>query len=209
VSSEPLVFFGPGSEWFWSMAQLILVVLTLIGLYRQLRVQGAANAVQRMEVLQGQWASEWLRYTRLTLAVALKDGEINNQTMVKARPLLNFFSNLDDLRQAGYIRAEEIVWSQTIQIWVAVLGPLVKREQVVHGNPGIYDLSELVAALRRADAKRGGTPRIIDSSAQREWLDFVIESITEELRVEEAWKSGVIPGPKRRPTLSEATAEAE
>ena len=208
INLDGLSLFGPGSEWFWAMAQFILVVLTLFGIYRQLRAQGAANAVQRMESLQGQWASQWLRYTRLTLAVALKDGEITNQTMVKARPLLNFFSNLDDLREAGYIRVEEIIWSHTIQIWVALLAPLVERERVIHGDPSIYDHSELVAALQRADAKRGAPPRINDSSAQQEWLDFVIESITEELRLEGAWKSGVIPKPKSQATRSDAAIEA-
>ena len=204
MSSEPIVFIGPGSEWFWAMAQFLVVIVTLLGIYRQLRAQGAANALQQMEALQGQWASDWLRYTRLSLAVALKDGELNDETMVKARPLLNFFANLDELREAGHIRAEDIAWGQTIQMWVAALGPLIERERVVHNDPGLYDTSKLVAAVRQVDAKRGAPPRSTDPAALQAWLDFVIESITEELRLEAAWKSGAIPEPKPRATVSDA-----
>ena len=32
---------GPGSEWFWSMLQFVIVAGTLIGLYRQLRLQSS------------------------------------------------------------------------------------------------------------------------------------------------------------------------
>jgi len=38
VNLEGSAIFGPGSQWFWSMAQFILVAVTLIGIYYQLRL---------------------------------------------------------------------------------------------------------------------------------------------------------------------------
>lgn len=34
-----LVFFGPGSEWFWTMLQFVTLSVTFYAIYRQLRLQ--------------------------------------------------------------------------------------------------------------------------------------------------------------------------
>jgi hypothetical protein len=39
LNTDGLVFFGPGSEWFWSMLQFVVVAITVYGIYRQLRAQ--------------------------------------------------------------------------------------------------------------------------------------------------------------------------
>ena len=44
INTNGLAIFGPGSEWFWSMAQFVVVVVTLVGIYRQLRAQGGERA---------------------------------------------------------------------------------------------------------------------------------------------------------------------
>jgi len=44
VNFDGLTVLGQGSDWFWGMAQFLLIGATLVGLYRQLRAMGAANA---------------------------------------------------------------------------------------------------------------------------------------------------------------------
>lgn len=39
INTEGLAFFGPGSEWFWTMLQFAALAITFIAIYRQLRVQ--------------------------------------------------------------------------------------------------------------------------------------------------------------------------
>ena len=39
INTDGLAFFGPGSEWFWSMLQFAVVAITLYAIYRQLRAQ--------------------------------------------------------------------------------------------------------------------------------------------------------------------------
>jgi len=65
VSSEPIVFFGPGSEWFWSMAQFVVVAVTLIGIYYQFRLQRAANAFEQLKRIGEQWESEQMLVQRV------------------------------------------------------------------------------------------------------------------------------------------------
>ena len=39
LDTDGLAIFGPGSEWFWSMLQFVVVAITVYGIYRQLRAQ--------------------------------------------------------------------------------------------------------------------------------------------------------------------------
>ena len=55
---EGSAIFGPGSEWLWSMAQFVLVALTLFGIYRQLRAQAAANTIARRDSLHNRFESK-------------------------------------------------------------------------------------------------------------------------------------------------------
>ena len=53
---------GTGSEWFWTMVSGLVVAVTFIVIYRQLKAQGAANAFQRIETVHvdgGHRSSSW------------------------------------------------------------------------------------------------------------------------------------------------------
>ena len=43
INTNGLAFFGPGSEWLWSMLQFVVVAVTLVGIYYQLRSSQSAN----------------------------------------------------------------------------------------------------------------------------------------------------------------------
>jgi hypothetical protein len=207
VNWEDSALFGPGSEWFWSMASFVVVVVSLGGIYRQLRAQGSANAVQRIESLQGKYDSERMAYARLALALDLKYEEGSGRTFEKGRPLLDFFANVDDLYGAGYLSVEEIAssWGRSIQIWTALLAPTVEHQRELEGVPDLYDTSRLSSALVALEAKRGTPPLRLDDSRLSELLGYAIESNTALLRFEQTWKSGVIPTP---PPIAEATDPA-
>jgi hypothetical protein len=73
LSTEGLTLFGPGSEWFWSMLQFVVVAITLVGIYVQLRQARAASAFNQAGALQEQWEAERMVRRRLAIAVALRD----------------------------------------------------------------------------------------------------------------------------------------
>jgi hypothetical protein len=197
VNWEGSALFGPGSEWFWSMASFIVVIASLGGIYRQLRAQGSANAVQRIESLQGQYDSERMAYARLALALDLKYEERSRHTFEKARPLLDFFANLDDLHEAGYLSVAEIwnSWGRSIQVWTALLASTVERQRELENAPELYDGSRLLSALLAFGAKRTTPPVNLDAAKLSEYLDYAIESNAAMLRFEHEWKSGLIPAP--------------
>jgi hypothetical protein len=195
INWQGSAIFGLGSEWFWSMAQFVVVVVTLGGIYRQLRAQGAANALHRIESLQGRYTSERMEYTKLALALDLKYEAMSNRTRALASPLLNFFVDLGNLHEEGYISLNEITdsWGRPIQIWGALLAPVVQRQRVIEGIPDMWDFHKLMAGVRELEAKRGIPLLQLDQSTLPELLDFVIEHHTANQRLEQEWKSGVIP----------------
>lgn len=188
---------GPGSEWFWAMAQFAVVVVSLYGIYRQLRSQGAANAVQRIELLEGDYNSRRMTYSRLTLALHLKYERPDMNGFFKARPVLDFFVNLGNLNRAGYLSIAEIeaTWGRAIQIWSALAAPLVDLARADSGQQDLYDLAPMITKLRASERKRGITPLTLDEESLTGLLDYAIQANTARLEMEAAWQSGVIPAP--------------
>lgn len=196
VNWQGSAIFGPGSEWFWSMAQFVVVVITLGGIYRQLRTQGAANALQRIDFLQGQWSSERLTYSRLALCLHLRYEGIGSATFARAMPLADFVENLYDLHEQGYVSLKELAysWGRSIQIYWAVLAPAIEHQRLEDGDPNLYlGFERLNTMLHQRDIKTGTEPMNLDPSTFPDVLDEVIRRNTEKLRQEQGWKSGVIP----------------
>ena len=136
VNLDGLTIIGPGSEWFWAAAQFIVVVVSLYGIYRQLRSQGAANAVQRIETLEGEWNSTRLSHARLAVALHLKYETDDMAGFFKARPVLDFFVNLGNLYEWGYLSIEEVeaTWGDAVPIWAALTRRLVDAERTEIGR---------------------------------------------------------------------------
>jgi hypothetical protein len=185
---------GPGSEWFWAFAQFIVVVVSLFGIYRQLRSQGAANAVQRIEALEGQWTSPRMTYQRLDLAVHLRTHPPDLEGYFKARPILDFITNLENLWKQGYLGLGEIHdnFGTNVQAWVAVTRHVVDLRRGTITGPAPYDFEALVRELRAADRKVG-SELPVGAEALSGLLDYAISSSTADLRQEAARQSGLLP----------------
>ena len=65
---------GPGSEWFWTMLQFVVVAGTLIGLYRQLRLQSSQEAIGQLGAFDREWRDELYNQVRLEILLSLRSG---------------------------------------------------------------------------------------------------------------------------------------
>ena len=55
--------FGPGSEWLWSFAQFVVVAVTLVAIYRQLRLQAREGAIEQVtEFRREAYSEQMLQY---------------------------------------------------------------------------------------------------------------------------------------------------
>ncbi len=74
INLNGLALIGPGSEWFWSMLQFVIVAITLYAIFRQVRLQASAAAIEQVEALYREWNSERMARNRLIVLEALRDG---------------------------------------------------------------------------------------------------------------------------------------
>ncbi len=58
VSSEPVVLIGPGSERFWTALSGLVLAVTFVAIYRQLRLQRSAAAIEQLNSIAREWQSE-------------------------------------------------------------------------------------------------------------------------------------------------------
>lgn len=162
INLDGLVVIGSGSEWFWSMLQFVIVAITLYAIYRQVRLQASAGAIDQATALQRDWhSSERLMRSRLAVLVALREG-INPATGARAAcsEVGNFWERVGYLVKSGHIdrRLVHEYFGNSVQLWWAWLGPSVKFWREAEGDPGIHEhfgwLAECVAEMDRA---AGGT----------------------------------------------------
>lgn len=187
---------GPGSEWLWAMVEFFVVALGLIGVYRQLRQQNAANALHRMEALQGEWQSARLSHARLVAAIWRKHSDGRDPDPATQMAIVwvgNFFENLADLYGQRYISWAEVedTWGASlVRWWIVLRDPILElSEGGAREYPGFQGLAERALEKGR---KRGEKWAVADQDLPR-LLDFHIAINAARLRMLRDIELGVIP----------------
>lgn len=213
MSLADLHLFGPGSEWFWAMAQFVVVAVTLLAIYRQLKAQGAANAFARIGMLEEQWAGRAFQLARLRAAIRLRTesvGEMDSAMIMIA----NYLENLAILRRDGHLTLGEIddTWSVPVQMWWAFLRPVIEQQRARDGNPRMHlGLERLAADLHRLDVRQVGHGLDLTPDKLPAWLDEQIRRARAALERMNEVDEHVIPDLPQVPdtvTAAEARAQA-
>ena len=48
INTDGMAFIGPGSEWFWTALSGIVLAVTFLAIYRQLRLQRNQGAIEQI-----------------------------------------------------------------------------------------------------------------------------------------------------------------
>lgn len=205
INTDGLAIFGPGSEWFWSMAQFIVVVGTLVGIYRQLRAQSGSNSLARIEAFYDRYTSKEMLLAKLNVAIRLRYGDQHGdqpaEMDARMDPIAMFFDILYDQYEAGFMTAKEIEdrFGGGAQVWWRLLRPAIERSRDIESEPLLYDGFQKIDALCGERASKRGSPRTYFLEAPRsELLDEMIKRTTEGLELLNDAKSDVIPRPPIR-----------
>lgn len=156
INTDGLAFLGPGSEWFWSMAQFVVVAVTLLGIYNQLRIARNANAFAQMNEFQDELNAERMSRNELEILLALRDGATPPHGA--ASFVTNFWESVASLVRAGHVDrflVHEFL-SNSCQWWWAALAPDTVRYRVEAGDPkGGEHFEWLAGVMAEMDAKEG------------------------------------------------------
>jgi hypothetical protein len=74
INTDGLALIGPGSEWFWTAISGIVLAVTFLAIYRQLRLQRSQGAIEQIAAFTREWNSERMLVHRRNVLIALRDG---------------------------------------------------------------------------------------------------------------------------------------
>ena len=176
LNTEGLSLFGPGSEWFWSMLQFVVVAVTLLGIYSQLRLARSANAFAQLDALDTELRGEQLTRRRLSCLITLRD-EGPTADLAEARlPRLRVLGRTGSLARAGHIEASMLreAIGPSCQAWWALLAPSLLREREADGDPTEWAHFEWLAGeVDRLGRRQGVKPYLT--------MEFIFSEINEQI----------------------------
>jgi hypothetical protein len=157
INTDGMAFIGPGSEWFWTAVSGLVLAVTFLAIYRQLRLQSSAGAIEQAAALARDWNSELLHRSRLAVLVALRDGVDRANTPQQATiEIGNHWERVGYLVRSGHID-RRIVYAyigSIVRLWWALLTPNTLRLRELQRDAAIYEhfewLAELVAGMDRS-----------------------------------------------------------
>jgi len=195
INTNGLVIFGQGSEWFWSMAQFLVVVVTLVGIYRQLSIARSANAFEQINKISNEWASERNTRYRLDVLVALRDGtDPAHVPFGAAASLGDYWDNVAALVRAGHVHRRLVYANLGIDIplWWATLAPFERRYRIESGDPtGGVHFEWLAGVMAEMARKAGGGVRF-DEAYLASTFDRRIQRARDEIRLEEDLRAVIV-----------------
>ena len=147
INTNGLALIGPGSEWFWSMLQFVVVAVTLVGIYYQLRSSQSSNAFTQLGALVDEWQGERLVRKRIAVLVALRDGAaLADIPDSPASAVANYWEKVGALVRAGHIAPSLIAEGLGgADRWWGILAPWVQKVRIEDANPGFWEHFEWLA----------------------------------------------------------------
>jgi hypothetical protein len=197
VNTHGLTLFGSGSEWFWSMLQFVVVAVTLIAIYVQLRQDRAANAFSQASSLRQDWNGELMTRRKLAHLLALRDDAPAADALILAEPIGNFWDHVGSLVRAGHVSLPlfyQYLGSPCQTSW-NVLEAQVRDMQATEGA-GIWDnfawLATQCARLRKASGRDDGS---MTRETFRERIPELIASLRQSIADFEATRAVMFASP--------------
>jgi hypothetical protein len=213
INTDGMAFIGPGSEWFWTALSGIVLAVTFLGIYRQLRIARSANAFEQMDRLSNEWDSERMNRHKLEILLALRAGvKPENVPSGAASYVRDFWDDMALLIKAGHIDRRLVYESFTApcRAWWATLAPVVRRLRTEAGDPRLSNFHEWLAGVMAEMDARSGVVLKYDEAFIASSLDERIERARDQIRISEELRAVIIrPTSPGAPPASPPPALAE
>lgn len=161
INTDGMAFIGPGSEWLWTALTGIVLAVTFIAIYRQLRLQSHATAVEQLNSFTREGRSEEkLRY-ELEVLVGLRDGADPAEVPESAAyPLAAYWEAFATLARLGHLDMK-LVWEfdpWTVQKVWGWLAPWARKRRAQDGPEWAEQLEWLAGVMAELDRRAGRQP---------------------------------------------------
>ena len=195
ISTDEMVFIGPGSEWFWTAVSGIVLAVTFIAIYRQLRLARDAEAIRMLDSFYAEWNSERMLRYRIDITRWIAAGRLAaSEPRGSLNAVGNYWEKLGTLGHRGHLDTV-LLWdafgSDCVVTWYD-LEPFVQADREQTGDPRYFEHFEWLAGrMDELDRRSGAEPL-----SRAYWATLSqtrLASQEEKLRVEVALRS-VDPG---------------
>jgi len=194
INTDGMAFIGPGSEWFWTAISGIVLAVTFIAIYRQLRLQRSAAAIEQHSRLLREWHSEAMLRNRLAVLTAIQDGAEPDHLPEEVENIGNFWEGVSFLVRSGHVDRRLIYSSfgTATRAWWAWLTPTVLLWRAEENDADTWDDFEWLTRIMDDMDRKAGKHRVFTEAYLRKQLPGVIETNAKALRAAEAMRSVVI-----------------
>jgi len=208
INVDGMSFIGPGSEWFWTAVSGVVLALTFLGIYRQLRLARSANAFEQMSRLSDEWESERMNRHKLEILQALRDGvKPEHVPSGAAGYVRDFWDDMALLIKAGHIDRTLVhqSFSPPCRAWWATLAPVTRRLRVEANDPSLSASHEWLAGVMAEMDAKAGFAVIYDDAFLATQLDERLERARYQVRIAEDLRATIVrpmsPGTPAAPQL--------
>jgi hypothetical protein len=202
INTDGMAFIGPGSEWFWTALSGIVLAVTFLAIYRQLRLQRSQGAIEQIDAFQREWESERVLSYRLTVLVALQDGtDPAHVPDAAAQALATYWEGIGSLARGGHLD-RRLLWDTNgaaCQLWWGYLGPYCGATRARLHDPAILENFEWLAAEMDAVDRRAGMGVTYTEAVRTAELGRIINNTRERIRVEQSLRTVILASPEAVP----------
>jgi hypothetical protein len=149
------IFF---TEWFWAMAQFLLVGISFYYIYKQLRLQSKAHIITAIDIIYNHWSSEVMLRARHQVCQRWLDGENNFDSV--AEYIAEYFEELGIYMQAKVLSRKEMwdVQSWNIEYYYSMFKEHIETLRIKLNDPTTYREFERLAHQMSIESKKQGAP---------------------------------------------------
>ena len=171
-----------------------MLAVTFIAIYRQLRLQRSAAAIEQLNDIIHEWSSERLCRAKFNVLVALEAGTPAAGLPNRSVATVGFFwQRVGFLVRGGHID-RELVYANLgdqAQVWWALMFPGVSTAVGSKDPERWVDFGWFVGLAAALDAKRG-VDRELDPDSLRAAIPSMITHFREAIELEEALRATTV-----------------
>jgi hypothetical protein len=211
INTDGMAFIGPGSEWFWTAVSGVILAVTFIAIYRQLRIQSNTAAIQQMDAIVQEWRYESSTRHTLAIRIALRDGVAPEKLPYGAASVIgDFWEGIAYLVRAGHIDRKLLYESlgSGPRWWWAALSLWAESVRSETGQRGLLEHFEWLAGEMASMDRKAGASVVYDDPYIAGTLNRAIENDEDRLRVAEELRAVIVrPMSPGTPSTSSPAAD--
>jgi len=219
INLDELVLIGPGSEWFWTMVSGVVLAVTFIAIYRQLRLQHDAAAIEQVGAIYREWADERITRAKLETLTLIREGVDAETTLNAAVDVGDFWEGYAYLVKAGNLDRRLMYNSlgPACRIWWGLLAPSARLAREQANDQGIWVDFEWLAGVFATFDRAAKEPATYDAAYIAQRLPDLIETNRTAIRRFEEVRAVIVrpastasvtqPPPPRRAARRRATSQ--